>query len=109
MCRKWAGAPFMGVDCQSEITIEGKESVTIFDSSEWAERGFCSKCGTHLFYHLKAQNQYVVPAGLFTQVENLELHHEIFIDFKPDFYDFANETQKMTGEEVFAMFMSEGS
>ena len=35
------------------------------------------------------------------------MKRQIFIDEKPDWYDFANETETMTGPEVIAMF-SEG-
>ena len=30
--------------------------------------------------------------------------HQVFIDEKPDYYSFANETKDMTGQELFAMF-----
>jgi hypothetical protein len=30
--------------------------------------------------------------------------HQIFIDEKSEYYCFSNETQNMTGAEVFAMF-----
>ncbi len=105
MCRKWAGAPFLGVDCKDTIEFKGEENITIFNSSEWAERGFCSKCGTHLFYHLKENNQYMVPVGVFDTDVKFNFDHQIFIDSKPDYYSFKNETHNMTGEEVFAIFM----
>lgn len=104
MCRKWAGAPFLGVDCKDNIQFSGKDNISIFDSSEWAERGFCSKCGTHLFYHLKDNNQYIVPVGFFDTDTKLNFDHQVFIDSKPDYYAFENETQNMTGEELFALF-----
>ncbi|MDD7986767.1 hypothetical protein PQO01_17595 [Lentisphaera marina] len=44
-------------------------------------------------------------AAQFNEIEEFELDHQIFIDSKPKFYDFANETHNMTGEEVFAIFM----
>lgn len=90
------------VHCGSHVDFKGEEPTT-YRSSDWAERGFCSKCGTHLFYHLLPSNEYIVPAGLF-QDQPFELSNEIFIDEKPTFYDFKNETQKMTGQEVFAQF-----
>ena len=32
---------------------------------------------------------------------------QIFIDEKPEFYDFANETPKLTGKEVFDLYVKE--
>ncbi len=104
MCRKWGGGPFLAVDCGSAVTFEDEQSVSVFDSSMWAERGFCNKCGTHLFYRVKQTNQHIMPAGLFGDALELTMDHQIFIDEKPDYYCFSNETQNMTGAEAFAAF-----
>jgi len=104
MCRKWGGGPFFALEAGSKVRFEGEENVARFNSSEWAERGFCKACGTHLFYHLKQADQYILPAGLFEPGPEMIFDHQIFIDEKPDFYHFANETKNMTGAEVFAMY-----
>lgn len=90
------------VHCGSKVEFKGKEPTT-YQSSDWAERGFCSKCGTHLFYHLLPSNDYIIPAGLF-QDDQFQLSNEIFIDEKPGFYELKNKTTKMTGQEVFEQF-----
>ncbi len=107
MCRKWGGGPMMAVDCSDAVKISDEAAVVRYPSSEWAERGFCAKCGTHLFYFLKPANQYHLPAGLLGIEENYKFTHQIFIDEKPKFYDFSNDTQNMTGAEVFAHFEGE--
>jgi hypothetical protein len=94
----------MAVDCGTQVDIEGEEHVTVFDSSAWAERGFCSKCGSHLFYRLKQKGQVIASAGLFDDQTGFTFDHQVFIDEKPDYYDFANETRNMTAAEVFATF-----
>ena len=104
MCRKWGAGPFLGVDCGSDVKFTNEKNINRFQSSEWAERGFCKNCGTHLFYRLKTEDQYIIPADLFDGLEGLEFDHQIFIDQKPDFYTFANKTHTMTGEEVFAQY-----
>lgn len=101
-CRNWNGGPFLGVDCGTEVTFGNTELITEFASSEWARRGFCSACGTHLYYKLLQTGQYIMPAGLFGDEQAFELDHQIFIEKKPAYYDFANQTKNMTGEEVFA-------
>ena len=40
-------------------------------------------------------------------VKDLKLDMEIFIDSKPDFYNFQNDTKKLTGAEVVALFNPE--
>ena len=104
MCRRWGGGPFMEIDCGTEIEIEGRDNISVFDSSKWAERGFCRNCGTHLFYRLKESGQHMVPVGLFEDEENLAFASQVFIDEKPEYYEFANETKNLTGEEIFKMF-----
>lgn len=104
MCRKWGGGPALVVDSGNDVQIEGAENVSIYNSSEWAERGFCSVCGTHLFYRIKDTNQHIVPAGFFSEVNELEFYKQIFIDEKPAYYTFANETKNMTGLQVFEQF-----
>ena len=47
MCRKWGSGPFMEVDCGTDVSYKGGENISTFSSSDWAERGFCSKCGTN--------------------------------------------------------------
>ncbi|BAY54585.1 MULTISPECIES: GFA family protein [Leptolyngbya] len=107
MCRKWGGSALLVIDCESEVNFEGTEDISIYQSSDWAERGFCRNCGTHLFYRLKQNQQYFIPVGLFDDAEDLYFEHQIFIDEKPDYYSFANETHNMTGAEFFAQVASE--
>jgi hypothetical protein len=104
MCRRWAGGPFLAVDCNNDVDFGGQEHVSVFNSSDWADRGFCAKCGTHLYYHLKKHDKYVMPVGLFDDDAGLVFDHQVFIDAKPEYYRFENETKDMTGEELFAAF-----
>lgn len=104
MCRQWGGGPFMALECDGEVQIEGEEHVSTFASSEWAERGFCKQCGTHLFYRLREQHHYAFPVGLFGDAQQWRFKSQIFVDEKPSWYAFANDTKNLTGEEVFALF-----
>ena len=104
MCRKWGGSSLLAIECGSDVSFTGEENIGVYQSSEWAERGFCNKCGSHLFYRLKQNNQYYIPVGIFDNSEGLVFDHQIFIEEKPEYYSFANKTKNMTGEEVFAMF-----
>ena len=104
MCRKWGGGPLLAVECGVDVTFENEDVVSVYDSSDWAERGFCSECGTHLFYRLKESGQYIMSVGLFDNQQALFLQHQIFIDKKPDYYSFSQQTHDMTEAEVFAQY-----
>jgi hypothetical protein len=104
MCRKWGGGPLLAVDCAGGVRIEGEDSLAVYPSSDWAERGFCRRCGTHLFYRLKEGPHYAVPVGLLDGGVPWRLTQQIFIDEKPQFYTFADATRELTGEQVFAQY-----
>lgn len=93
----------MAVSCQT-INFEGQENIGRIRSSDWAERGFCNKCGSNLFYHIVDDSDYQVAAGLFDDQSKMRLSLQVFTDFKPAFYEFSNKTKMMTGEEVIALF-----
>ncbi len=107
MCRQWSGGPYLAIDCGTDVSIVGEEHVGIFSSSEWADRGFCKTCGSALFYRVKASGQLIMAAGLFTDEDGLVFDHQVFIDERPGYYEFANKTEDKTGAELFAEFASQ--
>ena len=106
-CRAWGGGPFFAVKCGTNVEIEGHEKVTMYESSSWASRGFCSACGTHLFYKLKESGDYNMPVGLFQDLEGLEMAMQYFSDQRPDYYCFSNETKEMTKAEIVEYFSAQ--
>jgi hypothetical protein len=104
MCRRWTAGPFMVRDCGTTLKIEDKSSLGAYRSSEWAERAFCTKCGTPLYYRLIDKDMYFVSAEAFDDLSDLAFTSQIFIEEKPAYYEFANKTHNMTGAEVFAAF-----
>jgi hypothetical protein len=106
-CRTWGGGPFFAVKCGTNVKIEGNEKVKMYDSSSWASRGFCSDCGTHLFFKLNKTGEYNMPVGLFLNLEGLEMSMQYFSDQRPSYYCFSNETKEMTKAEIMSYFASE--
>lgn len=104
MCRRWGGGAYLSLKLVTNPEIEGEEHVVRYPSSAWAERAFCSRCGTHLFYFYKPKSGYSFAAGLFDGADGFELAEEIFIDEKPGYYDFAGERERLTAAEVMAKF-----
>ncbi|WP_318841326.1 GFA family protein [Pectobacterium brasiliense] len=105
MCQTWGGGPLMAVECKDPaIKIEGEENITVWQSSEWAERAFCRVCGTHLFYRLRGTDAYEIPAGFFADEANKKMVTQIYIDNKPSYYSFAEKTPMLTEQEVIALY-----
>ena len=103
ICRAWTGGVFMGVQAgKDEATLTGEEHLSIWKSSEWAERGFCSECGSTLFYRFKEPEMYLMATGCFDDDELCQVAGEIYIDEKPSGYAFAGEHPRLTGAEFLA-------
>lgn len=105
MCRRWAGGLLLAIGT-NHIDWEGQEHIAVFASSEWAERGFCSKCGSNLFYRMTAtkhQGFTSLAFGTLDDPSGLELKREWFIDNKPEAYALAGERQRVTEAEALAM------
>jgi hypothetical protein len=104
MCRRWSGgSPFFAAQTKN-VTFESEESIGRYTSSDWAERGFCKKCGTTLFYFLKPAQTYHMSVGTFDDPSPFRLVLEIFIDRKPDGYALAGDHPRWTEAETFAKF-----
>ena len=108
MCRKQNAGPYLAIGCGDSLTITSDADLGIYNSSEWGQRGFCKKCGSSLFWRTTDGSMNVVSVDAFDNLGEVVLHHEIFIDEKPGYYNFSEETQKMTGAQVMAMFSGEG-
>lgn len=107
MCRRWTGGPLLALG-GAEIDWSGAEAITTFASSKWAERAFCSVCGSSLYYRVTAEGPFQgvthLAFGTINDPSGFDLQLEYFIDRKPDAYEFAGEHQRLTEAEVFAKF-----
>jgi hypothetical protein len=108
ICRKWHGGPSLTISCAPKtVAINDPEgALKWYQSSEWAERGFCSHCGTSMFSKLlgDAPLYYGVSAALLDKQDDLFTSEHIFIDKKPCYYQFDDECKKLTEAEFLAQF-----
>ena len=101
-CRRWAGGPLYVIGPFEDVAYEDESPIGRVTVSEWAERGFCVVCGSHLFIRVKESGRLIVSAGLFEPNDDFRFDHQIFIDQKPAHYSFAEDTPKLTAAEVWA-------
>lgn len=104
MCRRWSGSPSLAVEANGGGEFRNQDYIKVYSSSDWAERGFCSNCGSHLFYRLKNGSYWNVPLGLLDGHADFTFKTQIFVDHKPKCYSFADETKMMTEAEVLKAF-----
>lgn len=109
MCRRWSGGALLATTTR-DVTWQGEDKITTFKSSDWAERAFCSVCGTNLFYRITAPGPHLGTVallyGTLDDQSGFTMVTEWFIDKKPDSYTFAGERKQLTEAEVFAAFAS---
>lgn len=101
MCRRWSGGPGFAV-AVGQVEFAGEDKISVYSSSDWAERGFCQQCGTNLFYRMKPAGPTMMWAGSIDDNEVFELTGEIYVDEKPQGYDFAGDHPRQTGPEFLA-------
>jgi hypothetical protein len=71
------------------VTIRGTESVTWF-RTENVRRGFCSTCGSSLFFDPDATEWIAIAMGAFDTPTETKLRMHIFVANKGDYYDIAD-------------------
>ncbi|MEM7221269.1 MAG: GFA family protein [Pseudomonadota bacterium] len=101
MCRRWSGGPGMGVRADN-VVFNDDAKVKAYQSSEWAERGFCIECGSNLFYRMPSMGMTILWSGTLDDQQALEMSGEIYVDEKPASYCFAGDHPRQTGAEFLA-------
>jgi hypothetical protein len=90
-CRKHSGHYFASTNVpRSAIAISGQENVTWYQSSAKVRRGFCSKCGSSLFWDPPARDWIAVAMGAFDSPTGTHLAMHIFVAEKGDYYEIAD-------------------
>lgn len=100
MCRRWTGSALLGVSVPiGNVTWDGEEHISRLQSSSWAERAFCSKCGTGLYFRVTLEGEYSgqleLPIGLFDDASGMTMTNEIYIDHKPDSFAYASNARQV--------------
>lgn len=111
MCRRWTGSAFVEINAEPG-TLKADGPVVSFKSSDWAERAHCGTCGSPLWYHLTVPGSdfHAVSAGLFENAGGFTVTREIYIDQKPEGFEFAGDHPRLTKQEFEATIgMDEGS
>ncbi len=86
-CRKQSGHFWASTDVASEsIHIEGEDKLTWFASSDKVRRGFCSVCGSNLFWDPIHHDTIAVAMGALDQPTGVGLGMHIFVSQKGDYY-----------------------
>ncbi len=91
-CRRLSGHVWAGSWARvADMTFTCEGGLKWYNSSDWAERGFCSECGSSLFYRLKDDNTRLsVAPGCLEGPTGLKAYRHIYVRDKGDYYDIAD-------------------
>ena len=91
LCRRWSGHVWASTDVpRDRVTITGEDKLNWYQSSEKVRRGFCSRCGSVLFFDPPARDWIGIAMGAFDQPTGTRLAIHIFTADKGDYYEVAD-------------------
>lgn len=107
MCQRWSGGVFLCFQAEaSAVTVQGE--VARFRSSSFAERAFCPRCGSHLWFCDVEEGEGAQPThyelipGLFDAARGWPLRSEIYVDRAMACVSLAGEHRRTTRAEYEA-------
>ena len=71
---------------EKNLKFINNKTLKWFQSSSFAKRGFCFKCGASIFYKLIESDNISIAAGMFDYPTKLKTNSNIFIKDKLDYY-----------------------
>jgi len=90
-CRKQSGHYWVSTDVPRDVlTISGTDNLSWYRSSEKVQRGFCSQCGSSLFWDPLEKDIIAVAMGAFDDPTGTQMGMHIFVADKGDYYDIVD-------------------
>ena len=94
-CMKTHGNFAAYTNCLEEnIIFINQSTLRWYNSSNFAKRGFCNKCGASIFFKFKPADNISIAAGLFNGKTGLKTMRNIFVGTKSDFYKITDKLPK---------------
>ena len=91
-CRKQSGHRYASTGAKtSDMEFEGADRITWYRASPDAERGFCSICGSTLFWRLSDEDYTGILAASIDEPNALDLTKHIFVGSKGGYYEITDD------------------
>ncbi|MBI3557951.1 MAG: GFA family protein [Deltaproteobacteria bacterium] len=89
-CRKHSGHFEAGTDVpRSAVTIRGDEHIAWY-RTENVRRGFCTTCGSSLFFDADGADWIGIAMGVFDTPTETKIRLHVFVANKGDYYDLTD-------------------
>jgi hypothetical protein len=92
-CRRWSGNYVAATRAlTADLSFAAADTLAWYRSSDAAERGFCTRCGSSLFWRRTEPGApwTSIMAGTLDPPTGLALAEHIFVADKADYYDIAD-------------------
>jgi len=90
-CRRQSGHYWASTDVpRADLRVQGADNITWYQSSDKVRRGFCSTCGSVLFWDPLERDWTGIAMGAFDKPTGTRLAMHIFVADKGDYYDIAD-------------------
>lgn len=90
-CRRWCAGPFMVMVFGEGVTAEAGETLAWYASSDHGERGFCSGCGSTLFWRQPGEaRRWGVSVNALDEDPGLAITGHYWVGEQPGWYAFAD-------------------
>jgi hypothetical protein len=90
-CRKTSGHFVAATACDDDdLKFNKLDTLAWYRSSAIAERGFCNRCGSTMFFRASVGNFTSIMAGTLNGATGLKLSHHIHCATKGDYYEITD-------------------
>jgi hypothetical protein len=97
-CRKQTGHFYAATDvADADLDISGADRLTWYAASPEAKRGFCSICGSALFWKRNDSARTSILAGALELPTGLAAESHIFVADKGDYYEIGDGLPQFPG------------
>lgn len=91
-CRRQTGLYYAATrTSRAGLTIKGEQHLRWYRASDSAGRGFCSECGSALFWQADGSLDISIMAGAFDKPLALPMGQHIYCADKGDFYELPDD------------------
>jgi hypothetical protein len=99
-CRKQSGHVLAGVNVRrTSLTVHGEDKISWYRSHQKVKRGFCSICGSTLFWYplMEGYEFTAVAMGIFDGATGTQLRKHTFVGSKGDYYEISDGVEQSEG------------
>ena len=90
-CRKTSGNYVTACAASDEdLVIDDHGTLSWYQSSDLAQRGFCHRCGGNLFWKHSQKDYTSIMAGTVDLPTGLKISHHIYVSCASDYHSFSN-------------------